>query len=470
MSRLTALLALGGLVLAACGTNVSREEIRTAAGVLPSEAGPHVEASGDTTESPHDPATGGAAPSSGDDGSTGDPAPDRGPGSTTDSATTGPDRRSEPAASACPDPCDPLVIGAVGTWSGLVGQNVVGGLDALRAWVAMVNETGALGGRQVRLEVADDGADPARHRALVQEMVEQRGVVAFVYNAAVFSGQASVGYLEARRVPVVGGAGTDPWYATSPMFFSQVIAGDVAIEATVASYARSAKQQGISKLGLITCSDGVQVCQDTQRLVPRFAEEYGLDLVYQGQASLASPDFTSNCIAARNAGAQLLYLALDANSYSRIGRSCSSVGYRPTYGIPQPVMLESLAKDPNLQGSPGVSYTAPFFYDANPAVADFRRVMGQYSPSTALTGSTTLGWTAAKLLEAAAGDLPGTPSSSDLLDALWSLDGTDLGGFTPPLRFNRDAPTVPPVCYWQVVVADQRYASPDNGTRHCEAD
>ena len=32
----------------------------------------------------------------------------------------------------------------------------------------------------------------------------------------------------------------------------------------------------------------------------------------------------------------------------------------------------------------------------------------------------------------------------------------------------RDGPTVPPVCYWQVVVADNSYKSPDNGQRHCE--
>lgn len=31
-------------------------------------------------------------------------------------------------------------------------------------------------------------------------------------------------------------------------------------------------------------------------------------------------------------------------------------------------MLADLAKDPNLQGSPGVSHTAPFFFGAYPAI------------------------------------------------------------------------------------------------------
>ena len=373
-----------------------------------------------------------------------------------------------PATPGCPNPCAPLVIGSVGTWSGLVGQNVVGGLHAVQAWVAATNAAGGLNGHQVRLVTADDGTDPARHRALVQELVERRGVVAFVYNAAVFSGHASIGYLEDRKIPVVGGSGTEPWYTTSRMFFTQVIAGEVAIEATVASYARSAKAMGLTKMGLITCSDGVQVCQDTARVAPGYIKRYGLDLAYQGQASLAQPDFTANCLAARNAGAEILYLALDANSYSRFGKGCASVGYKPKYGIAQPVMLADLARDPNLQGSPGVSYTAPFFFGANPGIARFQRAMGQYAAKAPLTGSASLGWSAAELLGASARRLSPTPTSADILEGLWSLNGDDLSGLTAPLRFKRDAPTVPPVCYWQVIVASNSYQSPDQGQRHCE--
>jgi branched-chain amino acid transport system substrate-binding protein len=361
-----------------------------------------------------------------------------------------------------------LVIGSVGTWSGLVGQNVVGGLNALQAWVAATNAAGGLGGHQVKLVVADDGTDPARHRALVQELVERRGAIAFSYNAAVFSGHASISYLEQKKIPVVGGSGTEPWYTTSPMFFTQTIAGEVAIEATVASYARSAKATGLTKMGLITCSDGVQVCDETARLAPNYVKQYGMALAYQGKASLAQPDFTANCLAAKNSGAEILYLALDANSYARFGRACASVDYHPRYGIAQPVMLGDLAKDPNLQGSPGVSYTAPFFFAPNPAIERFQKAMATYAAKSPLTGSASLGWSAAELLGAAARKLSPTPTSADILEGLWALNGDDLGGLTAPLRFKRDAPTVPSVCYWQVVVTNSAYTSPDNGKRYCE--
>ncbi len=496
-------------VSAGCGSNVSREEIREAAGLGPTGAtaaaassptgtppvdssigAAPAESSTDTAPPTPGVAAGNAAPGSatgvaGPAGSTaaGAASPTTRPGasgggakSTTAAGSGSKAASANPgaapgggaAAAACPAPCAPLVIGSVGTWSGIVGQNVVGGLNALRSWVASVNATGGLGGHQVRLEVADDGTDPARHRALVQEFVERRGVVAFVYNAAVFSGQASVEYLNARKIPVVGGSGTEPWYTTSPLFFTQIIAGEVAIEATTASYARSAKAANMTKMGLVTCSDGVQVCEDTARSVPKYASKYGVQLAYQGRASLAAPDFTANCLAARNAGVQILYLALDANSYQRFGRSCASVDYKPKYGIAQPVMLAEVARDANMQGSPGVSYTAPFFFNTNPAIAEFHKAMSQYAAGVPLTGSASLGWSAAKLLQASARRLSAVPTSADILEGVWSLNGEDLGGLTAPLRFRRDGPTVPPVCYWQVVVADNSYKSPDNGQRHCE--
>lgn len=438
-------------------------------------AGSSVSASGGTGGSATRSAAGSARSSAG-----AAPAPDRatsgkatspqaaGGGSNGGDHPAGQAARSAPGTPGCTAPCAPLVIGSVGTWSGLVGQNVIGGLHALQAWVASTNAAGGLNGHPLRLVTADDGTDPARHRALVQELVERRGVVAFVYNAAVFSGHASISYLEERKIPVVGGSGTEPWYTTSPVFFTQVIAGEVAIEATVASYARSAKAMGLTKMGLITCSDGVQVCQDTARVAPGYIKRYGLDLAYQGQASLAQPDFTANCLAARNAGAEILYLALDANSYSRFGKGCASVGYKPRYGIAQPVMLADLAKDPNLQGSPGVSYTAPFFFGANPGIARFQKAMAQHAAKAPLTGSASLGWSAAELLGASARRLSPTPTSADILEGVWSLNGEDLSGLTAPLRFKRDAPTVPPVCYWQVIVTSNSYQTPDQGQRHCE--
>jgi branched-chain amino acid transport system substrate-binding protein len=46
-------------------------------------------------------------------------------------------------------------------------------LEALQVWTASINARGGLNGHRVRLIVADDGGDPARSKALVQDAVER---------------------------------------------------------------------------------------------------------------------------------------------------------------------------------------------------------------------------------------------------------------------------------------------------------
>ena len=75
-----------------------------------------------------------------------------------------------------------LVIGSVGTLSGPVGAAVGQVTTGVQVWVRFINERGGVRGHRVRLVTADDGGDPARHRAIVQDLVENRHVIALVGN------------------------------------------------------------------------------------------------------------------------------------------------------------------------------------------------------------------------------------------------------------------------------------------------
>ena len=81
---------------------------------------------------------------------------------------------------------------------------------------------GGLNGHPVRLIVYDDGADPARSRAQVQEAVERQRVVAFLQMSQPLSGESNVDYITAKRIPVIGTETGSPWvYDRSPMYFPQ---------------------------------------------------------------------------------------------------------------------------------------------------------------------------------------------------------------------------------------------------------
>ncbi|MGH9000303.1 MAG: hypothetical protein ACRDY7_13045, partial [Acidimicrobiia bacterium] len=63
------------------------------------------------------------------------------------------------------------------------------------------------------------------------------------------------------------------------------------------------------------------------------------------------------------------------------------------------------------------------------------------------------GWVSAKAFEAAAKGIAAdaTPTSADIVNGLYALDGDDLGGLTYPLRFEPNKPKKKIACGYPVV-------------------
>ena len=388
-----------------------------------------------------------------------DAAPGRSGGTTPGGGTTG-------VGSTCAPKCSPLIIGSVGTYSGLVGQNVGPGVRALQAWASFVNAKGGLGGHEVKVIVADDGGDPARHRSLLQELVDDRGVVAFVYNAAPLSGQASIDYIRQKQIPVIGSEAAGDWFYSSPFFFPQSSSGKLIGSAGLAA-AASSRPAGEDKLGLIYCTEGISICEIARSSTGAAAKGTGWNLVYSGSGSLAQPDFTANCLAARDAGAQAIVLAMDGNSAVRIARLCASIGYKPKLILNQQIEFQYLAADPLLQGSYATGLNAPWFDSSNAGVAEFRAAMAQYAPDVELAGAPIQGWTSAKLLEAAGSSITEPPTSESVLAGLYALRGDTLGGLAPPLTFTRGEVAPRYVCYWPLIIRDNDYRNSRDGSLEC---
>src|SRR5205807_3498927 len=119
----------------------------------------------------------------------------------------------------------PVAIGTVATLTGPVGAFVKDSVFAVSVWVKTINGKGGVNGHAVRHIVADDGGDPARYNANVRQLVEEQGVVAFIFNTIGFAG-GDLSYVNQKRVPIIGHeAGTELGYA-SPMVFTPFPAGE----------------------------------------------------------------------------------------------------------------------------------------------------------------------------------------------------------------------------------------------------
>src|SRR5260370_2548271 len=123
----------------------------------------------------------------------------------------------------------------------------------------------------------------------------------------------------------------------------------------------SAKAKKVKKYGLIACTEA-QTGTDPARLNGNAdnVRAAGMELVYKSRASLAQPDFTAECIGARNAGVEILQIALDGNSVARVAASCARQNYKPLFTVFRAIAFDKMKDNPDLDGLTRNAHTFPY--------------------------------------------------------------------------------------------------------------
>jgi branched-chain amino acid transport system substrate-binding protein len=452
-------LLLLGLLIAGCGTRRSHEEL-----LLAHQAGA-------TTSIVQDRSSAGEAPASGSDGAA---APTDGSGlAGSDGAggsAVGPSGGSStgPGGSGAPRAANlsRVRIGVVGTLSGPAGEAFGPMAEGVQVWARWINDHGGLNGHPIDVVVGDDGGDPARHRSMVQEFVEQRRVLAFVANPEALTGGGSVEYLKSVGVPVIGSENAGQWFYESPVHFPQGSHADALLQAGSYMMAQLMKAAHQDKVGVIGCSE-VQTCRSQYDAAPKMMAKYGIQVVYRAQVSLVQPDFTAECVGAQRAGAQAITIGLPANAIRSIARACARQGYHPTFQLTAGAVTADMRSDPNLAGALAFSSTASWAASNTPMTAEFQQAMKTYLPRTEPAGGHILAWVSAKILELAGKDLPANPTSKDLLTALGKIHGDVMPQLTGPLLYNPGRPADRTVCQFATRIEGGRFVPVLDGKREC---
>ena len=351
----------------------------------------------------------------------------------------------------------PIRIGAVGTLSGL-GAVQRGTIVAVQAWAAWTNDHGGLNGHPVEVFVADDRGDAAQLRATVQNLVDVHHVVAIVGSVTGFSlSQATVDFLEKRRVPLVGGDRLSPLWYQSPMLFPQAAAADAAIWIQMLYVSRVAPKG--AAVGWLVCREAQQ-CRDSDTEFPGYAKQLGLVARFNRQVWITQPDFTIECRQARDAGVEYLLLGLDVNSVRRVANDCAQQGYRPTYLSPQ--TAQSMATEAGFDKLLFASATFPWIREDDPATRRFHDALRTYAPDLELSAHSSSGWVSAVLFERAATSAIAAgvePTAAAVLEGLWSIRDDTLAGLTAPLTFRRDKPAERRWCYFPMSIRSSRWTA-----------
>jgi ABC-type branched-subunit amino acid transport system substrate-binding protein len=390
-------------------------------------------------------------------------------GANAGSATTVPPSPTPgaPAASAAGN-LEPIRIGSVGTLSGPAGALLKDMVTAVQVWVKWKNATGGLFGHQIEFTVADDGADPARHRAQMQDFVERRKVIAFLQNQEGLVGPSAADYPTQKRIPVINTEGGGNYVYESPTYFPTTSSGDELAFVMIAGFAKVAVPAGKTKLGILTCAEASQCRNFDKTWTSERAKKLGFQVVYNAQASLVAPDFTSECLAARRAGVEAMIFGMDSNSIGRFASSCQRQGFRPMWGISGNTAQPNILTDPSLDGTVVGNHTWPWPLGETPAQKEFHDIFARYAPNVKTNGAHGVGWTSAKAFEAAAVKVGAQPTSDQILQGLWTFRNNDLGGLTYPLTFTQGQPAKPRACWSLVIVKDGKWTAPYGGGMECD--
>jgi len=500
MKRTLMVFAVAALVLTACGTRVEQSATSAVNGAQPAPAtaddappgsGVAPDSPGAPPPSTVDSGSSGAGPGSTSAGaatstpppgrgqpkaapSPADPSRDRSPAAPASDAGPAPKKPALPVPPTRPEAPQPgasvVKVGSVATISGPASSSIGPMVQGVQLWAKAVSARGGLNGHPVSVIVADNGGDPARNKAAIQDLVDNKKVLAFLNNVDALSGPSGLDYVTAKRIPVIGMSGGERWAYDSPMLFPQGPAGNYLIESAFASDATQAVARGKKKLGVLTCVE-VQLCKDFAAQAGQHTVPRGMTIVYKADISIAQPDFTAECLSARNAGAEVLFIAAEASTFLRVSASCARQSFHPLYASASTVINDTLAKDPNFMrdGFVANAATFPYFQDDTPATAEFHDAIARFGSGLKASGGLALGWVSGKILEKAGARMPEPPTTQAILDGLWSINNDDLGGLSPqPLTFPREQKAVGRACWFNILIGEQGWSSPDQFQHHCD--
>jgi branched-chain amino acid transport system substrate-binding protein len=360
------------------------------------------------------------------------------------SASTGGGAGAAPAGS-------PIKIGLIGSFTGALASSIQVARPAYLAWAKSVNASGGINGHPVQVLVKDDALNPATAIAAVHELIDTDHVVALATISNEESAFAS--YPGQKGVPVIGTSLSSLNMFTQPTWFPQGQTIDVLPAAVVLA----AKKVGAKSFGIIYCAES-PACQQLIGPESQAAQQYGVPLAYKASVSASAPNYTAQCLAAKQAGAQALFIADAVSVVEHVAKDCAAQGYTP------PVISDDGAVAAAFKNSPGLSDgminimpVIPFEGADTPGVQAMNAAFQMYEPSLMsdpnYNDEVAESWVAGLLLEAAAkaggvGANGSTPTSQQLLKGLYSLQGSTLNGMTVPLNLKQGVPHSVHCWFW----------------------
>jgi len=371
---------------------------------------------------------------------------------------------SQPAAKAPTG--KPIVIGAIGSYTGPEAPALGAMDDTIRVWEKWTNEQGGINGHPVKVIVEDDQTNATKAKQLVRKLVEQDKVQALVGSVSL-SDVTWQDYAVAKGIPVIGAGNFNTPYSTNPTFF----ATGSQIPAMVYGLLEKAKERGIENVGVLPCAEA-PVCAEFAKLFKIISGIVGIKQDYTSKITVTQPNYTATCLAARGKGVDGLVVLENAATVVRVADSCAKSGYKPAQLNLTGTVGKVWEGQANLNGAIGTEGNPVLADRSIPATKEFHAALEKHGQDILdgeqLNELDTWVWAAGQVFKLAAERAKVGPDSTyaDVKKGLYTFKDETVGGLTPPLTYTKGKPAFT-TCWFTLEVVDQKFTAPDGADPSC---
>jgi branched-chain amino acid transport system substrate-binding protein len=334
----------------------------------------------------------------------------------------------------------PIKVGVICACTGSFGASIGVAAKVVDAWEKSVNANGGINGHPVDANILDDASTPGNSVTRAQTHISD-GVDVILDITTL--GAAWAQAVDAAKIPVVGGNISGTPYYTDPNFYPSGQTNDSIVNADVLT----AKAAGAKKLAQLYCAEAPQ-CQESVDLHKTAGKALGVPLVYSASIAATAPNYTAQCIAAQQAGADALFIGHSGAVVMKVAADCDRQGYKPIYITQGTGYITAEASAPGLKDNLWSSYPILPFWGTSDQVKEMKKEVDKYAPGTwtdpNFSEYAAQAWTGGKLIEAAV-QKTGVAAKDDvtaaeITKALDSMKDETLGGWSPPLTFTAGSP------------------------------
>lgn len=360
-------------------------------------------------------------------------------------------------------------VGIICSCSGPLASSYVVGPPAYEAWADATNAAGGINGYKVKVILKDDGSNEGTSLTDAEQLISTDHVVALVDSTNNDTAWAT--YAQQHDVPVVGGGAVSAEAIINSDFFAAGTTEDVFVLAEV----EAAKKVGAKNIGELYCAEAA-TCQELLAPLHATAKVLGENVVYEAEISASQPNYTAECLAAKQAGAQILSIGEAVSAVEAVALDCYDQGYVPYEEIGDGGVAQPFDHAPGLDTkSIGFEDDIPFFVTDTPGTEAMIKAIKKYSPSILhspdyneeATISYVSGLLFGAALKAGTAGKSGPVTTAEIYKGLYAMHDDTLGGMAPPLTF-KSGQANPVDCWYWIAIKNHKFTTPYGLAPYCQ--